>query len=244
MSKILLTAHPESMAVAQAWQDEAIVTGERYVERPHWYENVETGQTYYEVFGCLGWPSEVSDKDEGLPGYAGVVGIVRPKSGVRAAKDAVFQLLAEIEDRDVPTLLDGVLQLRSDYGFGIYPGLMQTFWGDPDRFITILALLNERLTVGGMKNAILVSPPGDFYEPKAFDHYVRSMRSVLMPDKVRFYFGKNDILKTRLKEFRQNDPAVFAMGGLVHSLLLQSMWMDFTRENSFNVEGEEDLPYE
>jgi hypothetical protein len=217
--------------------DEANITGKQYVQNPFWYENIETGQTYYDLFGCLGWPSEVSDKTEGLPGYIGVVGVVRPREGGRRPEDSVFQLLTEYETLDVPTLLDNMVTMRNDYGFGLHPDLMSTWFGDPERFVTILALFNERLIFGqSSKNAILVSPPNDFYEPKAFDHYVRSMRSVIMPDKIRFYFGKNEILKSRLKEFRQNDPAVYAIGGLVHLLLSQCMWMNQIRENAFVLE--------
>lgn len=236
-SKIIKASHPEALAVLRSWQDEAIVTGQPYVERPHWYENTETRQLYHDIYGCIGWPSEVSDKDTGMPGYVAVVGIVKSKSEGRPVKDASFQLLAEYEHKDVPSLLEAVLQLRDEYGFQVNPGLLQTWLGDPDRFITILALLNERLMINrGSRDAILVSPPNDYYTPNAFDHYVRSFRSTIMPDRQRFYFGKNDILKNRLKEFKKNDPAVYAIGGLVHTLLSQCMWMDFTRENMFVVE--------
>lgn len=237
MIKIRKVTHPDSVAIMRSWMDEANITGKQYVQNPFWYENIETGQTYYDLFGCLGWPSEVSDKTEGLPGYIGVVGVVRPREGGRRPEDSVFQLLTEYETLDVPTLLDNMVTMRNDYGFGLHPDLMSTWFGDPERFVTILALFNERLIFGqSSKNAILVSPPNDFYEPKAFDHYVRSMRSVIMPDKIRFYFGKNEILKSRLKEFRQNDPAVYAIGGLVHLLLSQCMWMNQIRENAFVLE--------
>jgi hypothetical protein len=227
--------------MAKVWQDEANITGQPYVERPFWYENLENGQTYYDLYGCIGWPTEVSDKDEGIPGYAAVVGVIKPKAEGRPVKDSLFQLLAEFENKDVPTLLDGIVALREVYGFRLYPGLMQTFWGDPDRFISTLALYNERLTrFTDERDAILVAPPIDFYLPKAFDQFVRSFRATMMPDKVRFFFGKNEILRNRLKEFRQSDPAVTAIGGLVHSLLNQCMWMDHARENMFVVEeGEE-----
>ena len=243
MIKIQKLSHPESLAVTRAWMDEAVVTGQPYVTRPYWYQHLETGQMYYDLYGCIGWPSEVSDKDDGMPGYVAVVGVVKTRSESHRAKDAVFQLLAEAESKDVPTLLDHVMTLRKDYGFGLTPGLLHSWLGDPDRFVTILALLNEKLMVDrGSTNAILVSPPDDFYVPKAFDHYVRSFRSVIMPDRVRFYFGKNDILKNRIKEFRQNDPAVYSVGGLVHTLLSGCTWMDHTRSNAFvikELEGED-----
>jgi hypothetical protein len=88
-------------------------------------------------------------------------------------------------------------------------------------------------------NAILIIPPDDFYVPKAFDHYVRSLRSVIVPSRVRFYFGGNDILKNKLREFRRDDPAVMAVGGLVHSLLSRTMWADTSRENIFTIQEDE-----
>lgn len=240
--KIKRVTHPDALSISRTWMDEAIVTGQPRVEYPFWYENIDTGQMYYDLYGCIGWPSEVSDKDEGMPGYVAIIGVVKPKTQIKV-QDALFILLAEKESRDVPTLLSHLLDIRNEYGFGLFPGFLQTFLGDPDRFITSLALLNERLTIDHQhKNAILVSPPNDYYEPKAFDHYVRSLRSTMMPDKVRFYFGKNDILKNKLKGFKRDDPAVYAVGGLIHSLLAQCTWMGFARENMFNVleEGDND----
>jgi hypothetical protein len=246
MSKIEKIVHPDAFAIAQAWVDEAVVTRQPYIEKPAWFRNTETGQLYYSLFGCVGWPTEVSEKDEGLPGYAAILGVIKPKDeSKRLPKDALFQLLAEVENRDIPTLLSGMLQMRSDWGFSDYSNLLESWYGDPERYVTTIALLNERLTVDNKTRfSIVMTPPDDFYEPKSFDHYVRSMRSVLMPDKIRFYFGQNELLKNRLRAFRQNDPAVFAMGGLVHSLLSQTMWMDHMRENMFVVHEEGDVDYE
>ena len=239
MNKIRQVVHPEAYMIQRAWVDEAIVTRQPYVEKPFWYENIETGQLYHNIYGCIGWPTEVSEKDDGLPGYAGVVGVVKSKIEGKLPQDALFQLLTEIETRDIPTMLDGLLSMREDFGFRVGPNILTSWFGDPERFTTAIALLNERLTgKGDPRLAIVITPPDDFYIPKAFDHYVRSMRSVITPDKVRFYFGKNEILRNRLKSFRQNDPAVQAIGGLVHSLLSQTMWMDHIRESMFVVQEE------
>jgi hypothetical protein len=216
MPKIKKVTHEYAWELHQARIDEAIVTKQQLIERPFWYENTEIGQQYYDLYGCIGWPTEVTEKDEGRPGYVAIVGTIK---GKRAPQDAAFQLLAEAENKDIPTLLQHIIDLRTAWGFGLHPGFLQTFFGDPERFITTLALLNERLMQSGDRNAILIAPPDDFYVPKSFDHYVRSMHSVVVPGRVRFGFGGNEILKNRLKEFRRDDPAVFAVGGLVHSLL-------------------------
>jgi len=235
MPKIRKVIMPQAYETQQARTDHAIITKQPLIARPFWFES-DSGQTFYDLYGCQGWPTEVTEKDDGRPGYAAIVGIVK---GQRKPQDAAFHLLAEAESKDIPTLLDHMLALRSEWGFGIHPGFLQTWFGDPDRFITTTALLNERLMqTGGEQMAILMSPTDDFYSPKAFDTYVRAMHSVIVPGKIRFGFGGNEILKNRLREFKRDDPAVMAVGGLVHSLLSRCMWMDQTRENCFTIEEE------
>lgn len=242
MNKIRKITNPIAWETLQARMDHAAITGQPMIERPFWYENTATGQLYYDLYGCIGWPTEVSDKDMGMPGYVAVVGVVKPKAEGKPIQDAALQLLAEMESRDIATLLNGVMSCREEYGFRVHPGLMQGFFGDPERFITALALLNERLIAkGGERESILIIPPDDFYVQHSFDHYVRSLRSVVSQEHVRFYFGGCEILKNHLREFKRDNPAVFAVGGLVHSLLSRTMWMDaHSREVAFCVEGEGD----
>ena len=52
----------------------------------------------------------------------------------------------------------------------------------------------------------------------------------------RLFFCGNTILKDRLREFKRDDPAVTAMGGLVHTLLGRTMWMGQREDdNAFNL---------
>ena len=223
--------HPYPDALLMARRDQAIITGQELVERPWWYEDTKTGHLYHDIFGCVGWPSEVSDKDQGMPGYAAIVGIIRPKSLEKGRHynpaDAKFVLLCEDQTPHVPQLIDKCLEMREKYGFGVTPSLMSQFLGDPERFNHVVALKNERLIdQGGEHNALLISPPDDFYTPKIFDQYVRAMRFALSKDDHRFWFGefKAGILANRINEFRLNDPAVMAAGGLIYSLLNRCMW--------------------
>jgi hypothetical protein len=220
--------HPYAWELTIARTDDAIVTGQPLVERPYWYRDSTTGEDYWDLYGCVGWPSEVTDKDMGLPGYLGVVAIV--KDDKIKPEDSTFKLLAEFESYDIPSLLDHMVTLRQEFGFGLHPGLLQGWFGDPERFITALALLNERLTSDDPGQAILVLPPDDFY--------VRSLQSVIIIGRKRFYFGANQVLKSKLQggqEFKRDTPAVNAVGGLIHSLLSRCTWMDQSRENLFMV---------
>lgn len=241
MSKIQLVTHPHSVDLLRARTDYARITGTEMVERPYWYRNTETGQLYYDLYSCLGWPSEVTDSSDGLPGYAAIVGVVRPTDSLDTVNplNANFQLLDEVESKDVPTLLKKCVKLREDYGFGIHRDLLRVWLGDPDRFFTPLALCNEALIEqGNERAAIMVAPPDDLYAQKIFDSYVRALRSTLLEETMRFYFGYNDILQNRLREFKRDDPCVFAVGGLVYSLLCRCRWMDAQGETAFNVEDE------
>lgn len=235
MTKIKKITPPEAIELRQARIDEAIITGQPFIEKPYYYEHTETNRKYYDLYGCIGWPTEVSEKDVGRPGYIAIMGV--NKSEKRPTKDAYFQLLAEYESKDIPTLLNKIIEMRQEYGFGLTPGFLQTWIGDPEKFITTLALMNERLILnGGERKAILVIPPDDFYSPKAFETYVRSLHSAVVPGNVRLYFGNLEILKNRMREFKKDDPAIMAVGGLVHSLILRCTWMDQARENIFTVE--------
>ena len=237
MGRIALVVHPYPFEILQSRLDESIITGQPMIERPFYFENTITGQLYYNIMGCVGWPTEISDRDEGMPGYVGIVGVIKPKTEGKPVQDAAFQLLAERENKDVPSLLDMIIEIREEYGFGLHPDLLQAWFGDYERFTTVLALKNERLMAGGKeRDAILIRPPIDFGSLKTFDNYVRSLQSVIVPGKVRFYFGGCDILRNKLREFKRDCPAVMAVGGLIHSLLFEISWMDSTQSNIFTVE--------
>ena len=237
VSKIHKVHHPHACEILQARIDQAWITNQPLIERPFWFENTVTGQLYYDILGCVGFPTEVSDRDEGMPGYVGIIGIIKPKTEGKPVQDAAFQLLTERENKDVPSLLDTIIEIREEYGFGLHPDLLQAWFGDPERFITTLALKNERLTTGGKeRDAIMIKPPIDFGNPMTFDNYVRSLQSVIIPGKVRFYFGGCEILRNKLREFKRDCPAVMAVGGLIHSLLFETLWMDSTQSNVFTVE--------
>uniref|UniRef100_A0A6M3JY30 Terminase n=1 Tax=viral metagenome TaxID=1070528 RepID=A0A6M3JY30_9ZZZZ len=239
MGLIELITHPYAVDLLRSRIDRAKVTGKELVERPHWFRNTETGQLYFDLYACLGWPSEVTDSSDGQPGYAAIVGIVRPDTEFDTDPiNAKFQLLDEAKSMDVPILLKRCLELREKYGFGIHKDLFRVWIGDPDRFLTTLALTNERLLEDGNdRNAILLSPPIDFYVQKIFDNYVRDLRSVLLKETRRFFFGYNDILQNKLRSgFLKDDPCIVAMGGLVHSLLCQCTWMNSQSETIFTIE--------
>lgn len=237
--KIKKVIHQDAYGLYQTRMDQAFITKQQFIEKPFWYENIETGQLYYDLYACVGWPTEVSQKETDRPGYVGIVGIVKLKDETKEAKNAPFRLLAEAESFDVPTLIDHIVRLRSEWGFGLHVELLHTFLGDPERYIDMLALRNEKLiTEGGEKNSILLSPPLDFSGENYFDEAYRSLYSVLEKDHVRLYFGKNNILRHRVMEFKVGEPAVIAVGGLMRWLIFGTPWLQSSRDNAMYLVDE------
>lgn len=229
-SIIKLISHPHAIETMQSRREMAHITGQPIVERAHWFENTETNQCYYDIFGCIGYPPEISDKNHEDVGYVGVIGVVK-KDGIDP-RDALFQILDERISTDVNTLYNFSIDLRERYGYYQHPDMLRYWYCDPERFQTTLALKNGRLKES---ESLSIASPDDFYTPKIFDQYVRSLRACLC-DPVRLYFGKNRLLRNKLEEFRYNEPCVFAAGGLVHTLLSRAMWMGETENSCFSVE--------
>lgn len=227
---IKLITNPQPIWTLQARMDFALVAGTELYENPWWYENTETGKTYYDLCACIGWPDEVTaEKGEGQPGYAAVVGILRPKNADAIkfnAQFAKFHILEEVQHSDVPTLLSLCVQLRQKYGFGINKEFLNAWYGDPERFQTALALRNELLVLsGGDDAALMVTPPDDFNLKNRFEVYLRALKGVMQQETRRLYVENCPAFQNRLKEFKRDDPAIMAVGGLVHSLLGRTMWM-------------------
>lgn len=228
--------HPYAYETMQARLDHAIITKQPLIERPFYYENTESGQQYYDLYGCIGWPTEDTDATKGLPGYVAVLAVVKSS---RPIEKAWFRLMGEGESEHIHILFEHILRLRKEFGFGEHPGLLQTFFGDPEKHIIRLALLNEELIKrGGERAAILIAPPDDFYTPDRFDNYKRSFESAIVSNPARFAWGGCKILPTKHKQYRKDDPAITAAGGLIHSLLSRTTWMDQRQENMFVIEGE------
>jgi hypothetical protein len=234
--RIRLIAPPEAPQLRQARMDEAIVTGQPFFEKPYYYENIETGQQYHDLFGCVGWPNVITDKNKApnKPGYIAIVGIIKNSEPVEKAP---FRIMEEFESHNILYLFDEMVRMRNEWGYGLHPDLLRTWIGDSDRFITELAIFNDEFVrYGKPQNSILIAPPDDFGIPNMFDVYTRAISQSLDSNTQRLYYGGNTILRNRIKEFMDKDPIIIGMGGLVYSLIRRRTWMEQAQENVFVVE--------
>jgi len=241
MNQIKLITHPHPHGTLTARMDFAELAGVEIYENPWWYLDQSDNRTYYDLCACIGWPDEVTaEKGEGQPGYAAIIGIMRPSNADEIhfnPTKAKFRILAEVQHADVPTLLSKCVELREKYGFGISRDFLSAWYGDPERFTTALALRNEELTrQGGEDAALMVTPPDDYVLKNRFEVYLRALKSVLQGGDQRLFSKQAPVFQTRINGFTKNDPVITAVGGLVHTLLGRTMWMGHRQDdNCFNM---------
>lgn len=218
------------IAIMQARRDYAHVTNTLVVEPPYWFRDTETGYEYHGIYGCIGWPQRISEQGDERNGYAAVVG-VRKIEG-QDPENARFDLLDEIQEisGSEDLLIKECVAMRSRWGYGVHESILPVFYGDHRPFELIVAEFNTHIaeTTNDDRGAFIVSPPDDFENPKAFDVYMGRLRTVLSANAKRLHLGNSTIIKNRIVSFKRDDPAVMALGGLMHVLLLRQPWMEQT----------------
>lgn len=230
--EVIQEKYPE--ATMQARRDFALIQKQRVVEPAYWFRNTETGEEYHGLYAGIGWPQRVTEKGDQLPGYAVIVAVTK---GQGVAEDAAFKIVEEIESLSVDLLIQKCIKLRARWGFGVHPHLMRVFLGDYRQFEMVVANYNARVieSDGDDRQAFIVSPPDDFDNLQAFDIFVRRLQSVLTAKAKRLYLGDHEIIKNRILSFRRDDPAIMALGGLVHALLLRTPWMEQSTPSVFQL---------
>jgi hypothetical protein len=242
--KSIIEVHAEDVTVTQARKDWAIVMGKKDYPKPNYYRNKKTGAEYYHLAGAIGWPGD------NVPGYALIVGVEKTED-----TEARFFVLEEIEDHNIARLLLKCVALREKYGYWESSEILRFFWGDDTRYspITLAVSFKLREKDGeGEGHGVWIYQPDDFDRPDHFEIYVRQIRECLTPDdsgKKRLYIGKCKKLKNHLQNFSsdfikklktkrkvKDYPAVFALGGLIHTLLERKPWLSNSGGEAFNLD--------
>jgi len=227
MIKTLCDKFPE--AVMQARRDFAIVKKTRLYDPPYWFQDTESGKEFKGLYGCIGWPGHVKDINDQPPGYAAVIGIQK--------EDEKFRILDECDSFSPEQLIEKCLIMRQRWGFKLHPALFEVFVGDHLRFELVVAQFNSKMIADSKSDsdAFMVSPPDDFENPKRFDLYFRRLQYVTSPDNKRLIIGNASFLRNQLAAFKRDNPAVLAIGGLIHTLLGRTPWKVSTEESVFEM---------
>jgi hypothetical protein len=203
----------------------AEITGQEYIHKPHYYRNTETGAEYSYLAGGIGWPGE-------RPGFIVVVAVQK--------ESETLHVLAEVEASSIRELLSECLKLRQMYGYGQGSDLFDCWYGENERFDTFVADFNHNLELEG-ENAegIYLVPPHDYQKTNAFEIWLNRIHSSLTRDasgKKALFLGGCDKLRNHIQNLPhdaaakgsiEDYPAITALGGTLHSLMMLRPWMQF-----------------
>jgi hypothetical protein len=221
-----------------ARRDFAHVTKTRVVEPPYWFRDTATGLEYHGIYGAIGWPQRLSERGDERSGYGVVVGVRKIKG--QDPGDARFDVLEEIQELSGSEglLIKSCVEMRSRWGYGVHESILPVFYGDHRPFELVVADFNTRIaeTMNNDRHAFIVTPPDDYDNAKAFDVFMGRLASVLAEKSKRLYLGNHDVIKNRIQAFKRDDPAIMALGGLVHVLLLRQSWMEQSTESVWQME--------
>ncbi len=240
----IIEVHAEDVTITQSRKDWSVVSGKKDYPKPTYYRNKKTGAAFSHIAGGIGWPGV------NVPGYALVVGVEKTED-----PEPRFFVLAEIEDHNVTRLLLKCVELRERYGYWESSEILRHFIGDDTRYEPISLAVNFKLREkdgSGEGHGFWIYKPDDFDQPDYFEIYVRQIRECLTPNsagKKRLQIGKFNTLRNHLQNFSSDSikklhtkrkvkdyPAVFALGGLIHTLLERKRWLSGSGGEAFNLD--------
>ena len=219
----------------------AKITGRRYVPKPRYYKNTETGEDYYALAGALAFPVGRT------PGFAVIVSALKDGENHMAP---TLKVVDEFEDLDLEELLDVCEKRRYRWG---YPNQLEFFYGDPVRFLQTVCKFNERLkTKADFSGGFYLSQPSGFENQNRTEVYLQQIRSLLRPPDnggKRLILGDCQRLRSHIQNMPadvqkiEDHPAVAALAYAVHSMVATSPWLKFVQHQQYRPTINSDFGY-
>lgn len=216
----------------------AAIEGRQYVRKPTFYQNTETGQEFYAIAGSIAFPAGPN------PGFGLVIGAIKEPKHEKAP---CLQVLAEIEEQDLVSLLTSCEQIRYRWG---YPHQLKFFIGDAGMYLQAIADFNDLIdTKPEIREGIYLSHPSDFEYARRDALYLQTVTQLLSATadgNKRLLIGDNRHLRTHLQNIPpdirkvEDIPALAALSYACHTLLATSPWLVFTEPQRFVPTIQED----
>jgi len=229
---------PEHIAGTQgAREDWAIVTGQPLILKPATFLHIPSGQYYCHIVGGIAYPAATAQ--EVKPGALIVV-------GVQNDPEVKYHVLESYESGNVFTLIEKVVGMRKEYGFGQDSRILPNWYGDQDKYQVLIMKASETLErMHGITAGLYIRDTFDRQEPTAFPLYVRQLFNALkigrldvMQDKILTghmqSLQREDAEKGKVGDF----PVVGLLGGMIHSLQIEQPWLESSgdRGTVFNID--------
>ena len=205
----------------QARHDFAVVTGKELTLKPAVFHHIETDHYYCHLIGGIAYPTAIAP---------GVVIII----GVENEPEVKFRVIESYESANVFKLIENAILMRKKYGFGLDSRLLPYWYGDQEKFKTLIIKTSEALEkVLGHDGGLYIKDMVDLRERHSFPLYVRQIfdarktgRLERPTDRVSVShlqaFQREDAEKGKTENF----PLVGLLGGMVHSLQIEKPWME------------------
>jgi len=211
------------------------ILGERRIPKPIIYRHKESGLEYCYLAGGLGWPRDPKEK----PGFAVVVGVDKPDA--KTDEKPTMRCLEEAESPTVDGLLKEAVRLQKKYGAVECEALFRILYAaDPERSDTFVHLFNHETPKD--PDRVYVVGAYDHDKPNAFERYVNQIFSSLTDDpttgKKRLQIGgcvkllnylQTAPVDVATKGSAKEYPALSALGGLIHTLMMLMPWTEFLK---------------
>jgi hypothetical protein len=229
---------PEHIAgTSGARQDWAIVTGQELKLKQATFLHTPSSEYYCNIIGGIAYP--VAAGQEVKPGIVIIMGIQNDP-------DVKFRVLDSFESSNVFSLIEKMVELRKQYGFGLDSRILPSWYGDQQKYQTLIMKSSEALEKRhGINAGLYLRDTIDRRETNAFPLYVRQIFNVL--ETKRLDVNRDNILTGHMQSLQREDaekgrtddfPAVGLLGGMVHSLQIEKPWLEDAdgQGTVFNIE--------
>ncbi len=229
---------PEHIAgTAGARKDWADITGNEFTLKLATFLHLSTNKYYCDIVGGIAYP--VAAGQEIKPGIIIIIGI-------QAEPNVQFCILETYESSDVFQLIEKMVDMRRAYGFGMDSRILPSWYGDQEKYQTLIMKSSEALEkVQGVNAGLYLKDTIDRRQPNSFPLYVRQIFNSL--EQKILDVDHDTIITGYLQSFQREDaekgkteyfPAVGLLGGMIHSLRITKPWLEEADGHGtvFNVE--------
>jgi hypothetical protein len=217
-----------------ARKDWAEITGQELTIKQATFRHSLTNEYYCHLIGGVSYP--IASGQEIKPGVLLIIGI-------QAEPVVKYTILESFETLDVFKLIEKMVTMRREYQFGKDSRILPSWYGDQEKYQTLIIKASESLEKAhGINAGLYIKDTVDRREKHSFQLYVRQIFHAL--EKKTLNINGDKIVTGHLQAFQREDaekggvdnfPVAGLLGGMLHSLQIEKPWLEDEHGTVFNV---------